>query len=40
MALVVQDNGPHAHELVKILSQSDAFKIVMTSSTLRRLIKH
>src|SRR6476659_9488067 len=33
VALVVQDNGPHAHELVKILSQSDAFKIVMTSST-------
>ena len=33
VAVVVQDNGPHAHELVKILSQSDAFKIVMTSST-------
>jgi ABC-2 type transport system permease protein len=33
VALVVQDNGPHAHELAKILSQSDAFKIVMTSST-------
>jgi len=39
VALVVQDNGPHAHELVKILSQSDAFKIVMTSSTPERADK-
>jgi ABC-type multidrug transport system permease subunit len=33
VALVVQDNGPHAQELVKILTQSDAFKIVMMNTT-------
>lgn len=33
VALVVQDNGPHAQELVKILRQSDAFNIVMVGTT-------
>jgi len=33
VAIVVQDNGPAAQGLVKILSQSDAFKVIMMSST-------
>jgi ABC-type multidrug transport system permease subunit len=33
VAVVVQDNGPHAQELVKILSHSDAFKVVMMNRT-------
>jgi ABC-type multidrug transport system permease subunit len=33
VAVVVQDNGPHAQELVNILSHSDAFKVVMMNTT-------
>src|SRR5437660_363500 len=33
VALVVQDSGPHAKQLVNILTHSDAFKVTMTSST-------
>ena len=33
VALVLQDNGPHAQEFVKILSQSDAFKVTVISTT-------
>jgi ABC-2 type transport system permease protein len=32
VAIVVQDTGPHAQGLVRILSNSDAFKIVMTTT--------
>ena len=32
VAMVVQDTGPHAQELVKILSDSDAFKIAMITT--------
>lgn len=32
IALVVQDNGPHAQELVNILNESDAFKVSMITS--------
>jgi ABC-2 type transport system permease protein len=33
VALVVQDSGPHAQELVNILSDSDAFKVGMITIT-------
>src|SRR5207302_732394 len=33
VALVVLDSGPHAQELVNILSHSDAFKITMMSTS-------
>jgi ABC-type multidrug transport system permease subunit len=33
VAIVVQDNGPAAQRLVKILSQSDAFKVIMVGTT-------
>jgi ABC-2 type transport system permease protein len=33
VAIVVQDNGPAAQELVKILKQSDAFKVIMMSAS-------
>ena len=33
VAIVVQDNGPAAQGLVKILSQSDAFKVIMMGTT-------
>src|SRR3954452_22758237 len=29
VAIVVQDDGPHAQELVKILNDSDAFRVTM-----------
>jgi ABC-type multidrug transport system permease subunit len=32
VALVVQDNGPHAQELVSILNNSDAFKVSLVTS--------
>ncbi len=32
IALVVQDDGPHAQELVKILNDSDAFRVTMITS--------
>lgn len=32
VALVVQDNGPHAQELVGILNSSDAFKVSLVTS--------
>ena len=32
VALVVQDNGPHAQELVNILNSSDAFKVSLVTS--------
>jgi ABC-2 type transport system permease protein len=32
VALVVQDDGPHAQELVKILNDSDAFRVTMITS--------
>jgi ABC-2 type transport system permease protein len=32
VALVVQDEGPHAQELVKILTNSDAFRVTMITS--------
>jgi ABC-type multidrug transport system permease subunit len=32
VALVVQDNGPHAQELVSILNSSDAFKVSLVTS--------
>ena len=32
VAIVVQDNGPHAQELVKILNDSDAFRVTMITS--------
>ena len=31
VALVLKDNGPHAHELVNILNESDAFNVSITS---------
>ena len=33
VAVVLQDNGPHAQELVNILRQSDAFKVTGVSTT-------
>src|SRR5919204_92151 len=33
VAIIVQDSGPHAQELVNILSHSDAFKVVMMTTT-------
>jgi ABC-2 type transport system permease protein len=32
IALVLKDNGPHAHELVNILNESDAFNVSMITS--------
>lgn len=32
VALVLKDNGPHAHELVNILNESDAFNVSMITS--------
>jgi ABC-2 type transport system permease protein len=32
VAIVVQDNGPHAQELVSILNSSDAFKVSLVTS--------
>ena len=32
VAIVVQDDGPHAQELVKILTNSDAFRVTMITS--------
>jgi ABC-type multidrug transport system permease subunit len=32
VAIVVEDNGPHAQELVKILTNSDAFRIAMITA--------
>jgi ABC-2 type transport system permease protein len=32
VAIVVQDDGPHAQELVKILNNSDAFRVTMITS--------
>jgi ABC-2 type transport system permease protein len=32
IAIVVQDNGPHAQEIVKILNDSDAFRVNMITS--------
>jgi ABC-type multidrug transport system permease subunit len=43
VAIVVQDSGPAAQGLVKILSQSDAFKVVMMSTTQEKaeeVLKH
>src|SRR6476661_6670679 len=32
VAIVVQDKGPHAQELLKILNRSDAFRVIMITS--------
>jgi ABC-2 type transport system permease protein len=36
VAIVVQDNGPHAQELVKILNDSDAFRVTMITSMFQK----
>jgi ABC-2 type transport system permease protein len=36
VALVVQDEGPHAQELVKILNDSDAFRVTMITSMFQK----